>query len=301
MKNEFVKRELKVNLTPLIKRLEIVTKMTVTTEIMGGYKSFFKGVGLEFEDYRNYAPDDDANKIDWKASVKSNRLLVKQYAEERNLEVFFVVDVSDNMVFGSGEKLKNEYVAELVASFVYVILNSGDKAGLVMFNDKIVEKIVPSRKKEQFYSINRAMVNPNFYGGSFDLNKAVTFSSTFLKKRSLIFVISDFLNLNSGWEDILKVASTKYDIIFICVRDLRDYEMPDKSYQVVIENSKTSEQMLIDPGKIKERYREYMKQQENILREKLDSFGIDHLFLKTSESFVQPLMNLFRGRKVTWK
>ncbi|MDD5253553.1 MAG: DUF58 domain-containing protein [Candidatus Nanoarchaeia archaeon] len=301
MTKEIIKRELKVDLTPLIKKLEIVTKMTVSTEIMGGYRSFFKGVGLEFEDYKPYTQDDDASKIDWKASLRSDSLLVKQYREERNLEVFFLVDVSDNMVFGSGEKLKNEYVAELVASFVHVILNTGDKVGVALCSNDIVERITPSRSKEQFYAIGRTLVDPNHYGGFFDLKKSVNFLTRFLKKRSLVFIVSDFLNMDPGWEEDLRLASQKYDLVFISVRDPRDYEMPDKSFQIVIENPKTGEQMLVSPASIKERYKEYTKQQEETFKGRLDSLGIDYLFLKTDESFVQPLIALFSRRKKRWR
>ncbi|MDD5178043.1 MAG: DUF58 domain-containing protein [Candidatus Nanoarchaeia archaeon] len=301
MTEEKIRRELKVDLTPLIKKLEIVTRMTVSTEIMGGYRSFFKGVGLEFEDYRLYNQDDDASKIDWKASLRSDSLLVKQYSEERNLEVFFLVDVSDNMVFGSIDKLKNEYAAELVASFVHVILTSGDKAGMALYANNLVEKITPSRKKDQFYAITKALVNPNFYGGSFNFADAMNFLSKFLKKRSIIFVVSDFLDLDAGWDAPLKMASQKYDLVFVSVRDPRDYEMPEKSYQVVVEDPKTGEQLVVSPAEIRERYSTYTKQQEELLKSKLDVLGIDYLFLKTNESFVEPVIAMFRRRKARWK
>src|SRR3989344_2496505 len=125
-------RKLRVKLAPAIRQLEVVTRGMVSTRLIGQYKSVFKGKGLEF------------------ASRRANQLLVKQFVEERNLEVFFLIDTSASMVFGSTEKLKNEYVAELVASLAYVILESGDSVGFALFNEKIIAKFPPANGKNQF-------------------------------------------------------------------------------------------------------------------------------------------------------
>ena len=157
--------EFEIDLTPRIRRLEIFTRRIMRTKFISGYLSAFKGKGLEFEDYREYTTNDDARLIDWKASVRSNKLLVKEFVEERNLNVFFLIDVSSSMVFGSTRKLKNEYTAELAASMCYAILMAGDSVGFALFADRIVDKVKPDIGMKQFFTFSRALVNPKSYGG----------------------------------------------------------------------------------------------------------------------------------------
>src|SRR3989338_7011118 len=146
-----MKKELKLDLSEGIKRLKILTNRIINTRFIGGYKSVFKGKGLEFEDYRPYTTHDDASTIDWKASVKSNQLLVREFVEERNLNTFFLIDVSSSMVYGSIDKLKVEYAAEVAAALSYVILNSGDSMGFALFNDKIVKNVLPAQGVVQYH------------------------------------------------------------------------------------------------------------------------------------------------------
>ena len=136
-------KEIKLNLKPLIKELDTQLKKGLSHEPMAGdYRSVFKGRGLEFEGYRDYNPEDDATMIDWKATLRAKRLVVRELREERNLSVLFLFDVSNSMLYASTEKLKCEYAAELIATLSYAIREVGDAVGLVMFNDKIPEKIL---------------------------------------------------------------------------------------------------------------------------------------------------------------
>ena len=114
------------------------------------YKILIRGKGLEFEAYRTFTPDDDANAIDWKASKRANSLLVKQFRDERNLKIMFVVDAGANMVFGSTKKIKCEYAAEVFTSFAYLILSSGDRVGCLLFKDKVGEYLKPSSGRKDY-------------------------------------------------------------------------------------------------------------------------------------------------------
>ena len=123
------KREIKLDIPSTLKKLRVVTEELVTGGAITGYKSIFKGRGLEFDGYRSYNDNDDAGYIDWKASKRANKLLVKEFVEERTLKVFFLIDVSHTMVFGSSQKLKNVYAAEIAVSLAQIILNAGDEIG----------------------------------------------------------------------------------------------------------------------------------------------------------------------------
>jgi len=296
-----VEKKLKVDLTPSIRKLEIVARKLSTNEVIGAFKSIFKGFGLDFADYRDYSPDDDASKIDWKASARSNNLLVREYEEERNLNIFFIVDASDNMVFGSIDKLKNEYAAELAISLAYVALGAGDKIGFSLFTNRSVKKFFPSRERNVSYLFAKELVNPNNYGGNFDLIESIKFIEYYLPRNSLVIIISDFIGLEQKWTSTLKAASTRYDIIFLIVRDPRDYTMPEESFQIIVSNPKTKEQIMVNPATIKQKYEELTRRNLAYLKSTLSGLGIDHTELKTDRPFLQPLMSLFRRRKTKWR
>jgi len=291
-----MKKELKLNLEEAIKKLKILTNQIVNTRIVGGYKSVFKGRGLEFEDYRKYTPDDDASTIDWKASVRSKQLLVRNFVEERNLNVFFLIDVSSSMVYSSSDKLKIEYAAELAAALSFVVLNAGDSVGFALFNDKIVRLVPPSQGLIQYNDLIKTLVDPTYYGGKYDLNEALKLTLAFLKQASVVIIISDFIGLKNNWERYVKIVSKKYDLIGIMIMDPRDEALPDYSGQVVLEDPFSDKQILIRPETISTTYKNYVLKHEEMIKNAFLNAGADFLKLSTDESFVKPITNLFIGR-----
>ncbi len=296
-----VERKLKVNLTPSIKKLEIIAKKLSTNQVIGAYRSIFKGFGLDFSEYRTYTYDDDAEKIDWKASARANSLLVREYEEERNLNIFFLVDVSSNMVFGSTDKLKNEYAAELIASLAHVVLEAGDKIGFSLFTNQPIKKFSPSRNKKISYSLSKELVDPYNYGGNFDLIEALKFIEIYLPKNSLVMIISDFIGVDPNWATHVKPILTRFDVIFLIVRDPREYVMPQDSFQVVVSDPKTKQQLLIEPAKIKQEYEALTRRELEIFKNQINEIGADYAELKTDMPFLEPIMSLFKRRKVKWR
>lgn len=291
-----MKKEVKLDLSEGIKRLKILTSQLVNTSIVGGYKSVFKGRGLEFEDYRQYTPNDDASLIDWKASVKSNQLYIREFAEERNLNVYFLIDVSSSMVYGSASKLKMEYAGELAAALSYVVLNAGDSIGFALFNDKIVKNVPPITGLVQYHNLVSALVNPDFYGGRYNLDEALKFILAFLKQASIVIIISDFIGLKNDWEKYIRMVSKKFDLIGIMVKDPNDKILPEYNGQVVLEDPFSDRQILVSPQSIKEAYRTYMlKQAQRIENTFLDA-GADFIELSTDRPFIKPLTSLFTKR-----
>jgi len=296
-------KRLRVDVLSLTKQLEIVLKLMVNTQLTSRYRSVYKGKGLEFEDYRVYTPGDDATRIDWKASVRSNELLIKLFKEERNLDVYILLDTSSSMIFGSTEKLKMEYAAELAAAFAFFILEAGDKAGLIMFSDKITRMIPPGPGKKQFYIIMNSLVNAELYGGGYDLQKAINFVMKTSKERGLIVIISDFIGLKGDWQKSLKMASARFDIIGAMVRDPRDEFMPEEDLgQFVLQNPYSDSMLLVQPKKIVEEYRNYVQREEFMLNKAFLESNLDLLKLSTAEPFIKPLIEFFmRRRKFAWR
>jgi len=296
-------KRLRVDVVSLIKELEIIIKMMVNTKISSKYRSVYKGKGLEFEDYRVYTEGDDASRIDWKASMRSNETLIKMFKEERNLNVHILLDTSSSMIFGSTQKLKLEYAAEVAAAFAFFVLEANDKVGLIMFNDKIVRMIPPSSGRKQFYIILNSLVNAAFYGGGHDLENAVKFLMKTSKERGLLVIISDFIGFKGGWQNVLRMASMKFDVIGVMIRDPRDEVMPDEDVgQIVLQNPYSSDVLLVSPKKIGEQYRKFVQAEEDAINKAFLKGNLDMMKLSTAEPFIKPLVEFFMiRRKWAWR
>ena len=288
--------ELKLNLKPLIKRLEVSTKKGFTGILTGSYKSMFKGKGLDFEGYRNYDVGDDASMIDWKATLRSQDLLVKILIEERNVNVVFLVDVSSSMSFASVEKLKNEYAAELIASMSFAAIRAGDSVGLVMFTDRIVKLLPPTMGNKQYFMIIKALSDPKLYDGKFDFIKIINDLMGSIKRGAIVIIISDFIGLNKGWEKYLRAISEKFEVIGIMVRDPRDYEMPADVGQVVVSDPYSEKEILIDAAAVKKEYESSVKEQIKHIKETFIKSKSEFLELRTDKPFLHDIINFFLMR-----
>lgn len=288
---------LRVNPVPAIKKLEVASRNLVNTRMLGSYKSVFKGRGLEFESYRNYTELDDASLIDWKASIRGNDLLVKEFVEERNINVFFLIDCSSTMVFGSGSKLKNEYAAELASSLCYAVLQAGDSVGYALFSDKVIKKIPPARGPRQFFMLSKALVNSSNYGGGYDLGAALKFLMSYINQSSVVIIISDFIGLKGNWQKYIKMMANKYDMIGIMVRDVRDRILPDVASQIIMTDPYSNKQVLVRPSEVRDKFARYVKAQENAVQDVFVKSGLNFVSLSTDKPFVKPIMDLFMRRK----
>jgi|TARA_Y100000310_G_scaffold12560_1_gene12936 uncharacterized protein (DUF58 family) len=295
------KRKLKIDLTKNIKKLEITTKKVVGTHLIGTYKSAFKGRGLEFASFREYSQNDDASQIDWKASVRTNKLLIKEFEEERKIDIFFLIDVSNSMIFGSTDKLKNEYATELAASFVFTIIEAGDEVGYALFNDEIVKISHPSSGKHQFFNLAKDLTNPENYGGDYDIEKALKYLLSFLPQGTLLIIISDFIGLKENWTHYLKTTARKFDVIAIKIEDPRDIKLPAESYNIMLTDPYSNKTIVVDPLYAKLQYEEYAKNQKRNLEQSFRELRIDLLSIQTDKPFVQPLINFFVRRKRKWR
>lgn len=293
--------KLKLDIPSLVKKLDITTRILTTFGLRGNYKTIFKGAGLEFEDFRRYDKGDDASLIDWKASVKANDLLIKRFIEERNLNVFFLLDVSSSMLFGSSYKLKNQYAAEVVASMSYAVMTSNDNIGLAMFNNGMINSIYPSAGERQYYKILDRLVDLNLYGGKYDFESALRFVVPFLPAGTLLIIVSDFIGLKGGWKEYLKIVCSKFDVIAMMVRDRRDREMPEDVGDIVISSPYSEEKVVIKPDKIKEEYEAYIREEEGQIEKIFEDAGADFLLLITDKGFVTPIIRFFKKRALKFR
>lgn len=290
-------KELKIDVTPQLRKVKLKARRDVLNKALeGNWSTVFKGQGLEFAGYRAYTFGDDASKIDWGASLRAHEILVRELEEYHNFNVFFLVDVSNSMLFSSTGKLKAEYVAELVFSLCYAIMQSGDAVGLGLFTDKIIAKIPPSLGKVVYYRIIRDLINPKNYGGNFDFTKVMKYVSSFLKERSLIIIVSDFIGLKEGWHRYLNIISGRYDVIGIMVRDPRDCEMPGAAGQYFVGDPYSGEKLYIDSHQYKKIYDAEAKRQEDFIRNSFERAKLGFVSLRTDQDFQEPLMHYFKKR-----
>jgi uncharacterized protein (DUF58 family) len=294
-------KEFKVNVTPMIKKLELVSRKGISGFLSGEFRSVFKGSGLEFHGYRNYNPaEDDAKNIDWKASMRSRYLVIKELVEERNNNIVFMIDASSSMSFGSTDKLKNEYVIEMFASMAYSLLSGGDSVGVALFTDHLIKMVPPNIGNKQFYTLLKTVTNPALYEGDFDLEKALHDFSAMMNRPSIVIIISDFIGLKGGWYDKLRLVAAKHEVIVFIVKDPRDVMLPEEVGQVFIQDPYTHAVLMIDTKLVKNDYEKLVHEQDQTLIRMLKDLQIEYEFITTNQPFTKTIFSFFKQRQLRW-
>jgi len=261
------------------------------------YRIIFRGKGMEFDKYRDYAPDEDASNIDWKASLRSNKLIAKQYIEERELNIIFIFDVSENMLLGSADKLKCEYAVEVFAALAHLIISSNDRVGVVLFNDGIRNYIPPKGGNNQLFNIVDILSDPSTYSGGSRVDKLLKFILAYLGKNvDAVIFISDFIRMDERVLNDLFLVSNKFESVAIMVRDMLDKTFPEIDREIVIEDPITKEQILINPKMIKGIYEKSALEKERVVKGIFRKANIDLLELVTNKPFAFNLAGFLSER-----
>jgi len=290
-------RKFRINFPRAIVEFESVLRKFPVKKIL--YNTLFQSRGLEFESYRAFESSDDANTIDWKASLRANTLLTRRYIREGDLNVYFIVDVSNSMLFGSGEKLKAEYSAEMVCALGHLIISSGDRIGLVMFSDDIVKILPPASGKNQLALFMKYLSDTKFYGGGFDLRKTLDSVLQRIGKSYNVFIIvSDFINTQKNAERMFRLIGSRFETIAVMIRDLMDENLPKTNYQFAFKDPYSNRQMILDPEIAAERYKWEAARQKNMMREIFKKSRIDLLELMTNKSFAYPTAAFLKARAI---
>ncbi len=276
-----VERKLNLDIAGAVSELEMLVKKVLPKNVM---YQLLLSKGLEFDGYRDYTQNDDAALIDWKASVRGKKLLVRKYIEERDLKFVFIVDVSDNMVFGSTEKLKCEYTAEFTAALSHLILTTGDRIGFFLFNDNIVKSRPPELGNRQFEIFVNYLSDPLDYGGVSDLNHVLDSIINLIdRSTSMVFLISDFVKVDESHKRKMEVLASLFETVAIVVRDPLDKTLPEINKEVVIEDTGTGEKLLINPEVAKRVYEMNATNQLNLVKKIFKDCNIDFLELSTDK------------------
>lgn len=292
------KQRLNVDVPSAISDFEAAAKEFELKEKL--YRIIFRGKGLEFDKYRDFSPDEDASSIDWKASMRASKLIAKQYIEERDLNILFAVDISENMLLGSSAKLKCEYAAEIFAALSHLIINSNDRVGIVLYNDEIREFIPPKGGNNHFYILMDVLSNPEIYGKASRFDRVLDFLLNYVRGIDAVVFLSDFIRVKVNVTNNLFLVAHKFESVGIMVKDLLDKTFPDVDREIVIEDPVSGEQILMNPKKVKYVYERNAFEQEKIVKEIFKRADIDLLELMTHQPFAFSLAG-FLGERVKMK
>ena len=280
-----------------VRQIEIRTKNIVNDFFGGDYHSNFKGRGMTFSEVREYVPGDDVRSIDWNVTARTGKPHIKIFEEERELSVLILIDVSSSGVFGSKKDLKIDLGVEIAAMLSFSAIKNNDKVGLALFSDKVEKYIPPKKGKKHVLRLITDIVNHDFENSNkrTSIKTAIDFANKISKRKSVIFLISDFIDDNF-WNE-LKFLNFKHDVVGLQIYDSYERNFPNVGL-INIHDSETGENTWIDTTSKKNRD----KFQKNS-NEKLDKFskkckniGFDLLQINTDDDYIKFLMQFFRSR-----
>jgi len=261
-----------------IRRIEIRTRRLVNSSFAGEYHAIFKGRGMEFDEVRPYQRGDEVRTIDWNVTARTGELYVKRYIEERELTVMLLVDASASGQFGTINRFKREIAAELAAVLAFSAISNNDKVGLLIFTDQVELFIAPRKGRRHVLRLIRDLLAFEASGYQTDLKLGLETLNHMLKRRSIIFLLSDFLSPPDSYRSILQVSNRRHDIIAVTISDPREHEWPDVGL-VALEDAETGEVQWVDTSSRSwresfiERANELTTDRERVFRLRLVQLG----------------------------
>ena len=283
----------------LLRQLEWRVIRRLDGLLQGDYRTLFYGTGTDFADLREYEPRDDIRHIDWNVTARMNQPYVRQYVEDRDITAWFLLDLSPSMAFGPVERPKQLILTEFVATLARLLTRSGNRIGAMLYTNELEPTIPPRSGRNQVLRLMRDLLKERdtAIGASTDLNTLLYAGLTTLKRRSLVFVISDFMS-EPGWERPLSLLNRRHELIAIRLFDPRETELPDAGL-IVVEDAETGEQLTVntsDPT-FRRRFYEVAQQREAIFKESVRRAGVDLFAISTEEDLVQAIVRMATLRK----
>ena len=267
--------------------------------LQGDYRTLFYGQGLDFSDLREYQVEDDIRHIDWNVTARMNSLYVRQYIEDREVTSWFLLDLSPSMGFGPLERPKDMVMIDFVTTLARLLTRNGNRVGAVLYNNRIEGTIPPRGGRNQVLRLTRELLRERKapVKTTTDLNVLLTAGLNTLKRRSLVFVISDFIS-QPGWQPSLSLLNQRHELIAVRLWDPREVELPDAGL-IVVEDSETGEQLFVDTGdpEFRRRFLESAERRERTLRENCNRAGVDLYSLSTQEDLVGAIVRMAALRK----
>ena len=296
-----------IELLESVRRIEVRTNRLVNDTMVGAYLSHFKGRGMDFEELREYIPGDEVRDIDWNVTYRMGRPFVKRFREERELALVLAVDISASSAFGSLRRSKREYAAEIAGTLAISAARSSDKVALLLFTDQVELFLPPRKGRRHILRVIREMLGfePRHQGTSSP--EALGFLNRVLHRRSIVFLLTDFLHsFGAGWpaggtRDTLQeigLTNARHDLICIHLHDPRESMLPAAGL-LTLEDAETGELLEVDSSRslVRDRFARTNAERLAELDRALRRAGVDTLSFSTAESFAQTLQRFFETRR----
>jgi len=279
-----------------VRRIQITTSRKVTDVFAGQYQSVFKGVGMEFDEVREYLPGDEIRSIDWNVTARMGHPFVKKFVEERELTIMILLDVSMSCRFGTRQRIKSDLAAEFCSVIAFSAIKNNDRVGMLTFTDR-VERFIPPRKglKHVLRVIREALYN-NPKGRKTDIKAVLEHLNRVSKRRTITFVVSDFVS--ADFKKILSVTNKRHDVIAVNILDPAELELPDAGI-IKMHDAETGRRYVVDTsGREARRFYKAHSLRKFADRDRMfRSINVDSINIRTDESYVEPLIHFFKMRE----
>ncbi len=279
-----------------IRRLQLRARRAVEDLLGGEYHSVFKGVGIAFEEVREYQPGDDVRAIDWNVTARMGHPFIKRFVEERELTVMLLVDCSGSQQFGTVQQQKREVAAELAAFLAFSAIANNDRVGLIAFTDRVEQFVPPRKGTRHVLRLIRDVLffKPEHTGTS--VREALDFLNRVSHRRAIVFLLSDFLD--QGFERSLRHAGRRHDLIAVRITDPREEELPAVGF-LELEDTETGQRLLLDTGKrkVRDAYAQAARSRREEVSKLLRSAQVDLIEVATIGGHLDALVRFFRLRE----
>ncbi len=278
-----------------VRRIEIKTKGLSRQIFSGEYHSAFKGRGMSFSEVRGYQYGDDVRNIDWNVTARTGEPYVKVFEEERELTVMLLVDISKSSFFGTVKQPKNELITEICAVLAFSAAQNNDKVGLLLFSDRVEKFLPPKKGRGHVLRIIRELLDTRPQGSGTDIGMALTFFTNMVKKRSICFLLSDYLA--TGYERPLRLAARRHDLVGLHLYDPRERELPEVGLLRARDAESGITQWIdTDSKRVRDRYAHWYTENMDYFNDSFRQSGADTLSVETTEDYVKELLRFFRRR-----
>jgi uncharacterized protein (DUF58 family) len=278
-----------------VRKIEIKTRRLSDHIFSGEYHTSFKGRGMTFSEVRQYQYGDDVRAIDWNVTARYNEPFVKVFEEERELTMMLIVDISGSESFGTKNQQKRDMVTEIAATLAFSATQNNDKIGLLLFSDQIELFIPPKKGKSHVLRIIRELIEFQPKSKKTDLSQALKYLSSVLKKKAIVFLISDFMT--KDYEHTLKIASKRHDVTGIRVFDQREESIPNIGIISMLD-AETGETLVVDTNSkaVRQDYEKYYRENVAYFRDIFSKCGAGTISSRVDESYVTKLLGYFKAR-----
>ena len=283
-----------------IHQIEIRTRRTVNDVLAGQYESVFRGSGIAFEEVREYQPGDEVLTIDLNVTARMGHPYVKRFREEREQTVVLIVDVSMSQDFGTSRRWKNEVAGELCALLAFSAVKNNDKVGVILCSDHVEHFVAAGKGTSHVLRIIRDVLYYRPSGRGTDLAAALAYLNRVTHRRAIVFLISDFLT--SGYENPLRIAAKRHEVIAVRLEDPRERELPPAAL-VQCQDAETGQPFLADTASasFRKMYRAAAAQRQDEFRRLCRQANVDAVEVRTEARYVDPLIRFFRQRELRFR